>query len=90
MVKVSEIDLNSLGPTITKAQARAILRRDWKEIDRMIEDGTIPTIPGNGKVWIPTHRFLVKMGLRSENSDVAKELSALRAEIAELKNKIRA
>ena len=88
--KISEIDLNKLPPTLTKAQARAIMKRSWDEFNRLFENGVIPTIPGDGKAWIPTHRFLVKMGLRSENSDVAQELSALRAEITELKNKIRA
>lgn len=87
-MRVSDVDFNALGPTISKAQARAILRRDWKEIDRMIADGTIPTIPGQGKVWIPTHRFLVKMGLKSETDNIAKELAALREEITELKRRI--
>lgn len=87
-MRVSDVDFNALGPTISKAQARAILRRDWKEIDRMIADGTIPTIPGQGKVRIPTHRFLVKMGLKSETDNIAKELAALREEITELKRRI--
>ena len=89
-IKISEIDLNNLPPTLTKAQARAIMKRSWDEFNRLFENGVIPTIPGDGKTWIPTHRFLVKMEIRSENSEVAKELSALRAEIAELKSKIRA
>ena len=88
-VKVSDININNLPPTISRNVARAILRVDWGTVDRWIESGKIPTINDEGeRPLIPTHRFLVAMGLRSENSELIKEIQFLRQELIDLKQQI--
>lgn len=84
------VNLEDFPEIMTPEDLIKYLGKSSSTIYPALRRGEIPARNIGGRWYIGRYSLGVYLGVYSPNEQVAKELSALRAEIAELKNKIRA